>query len=281
MKVNYLGNLEGDYLITDNLPEGLEPIYLRIKWRGDKAPHLPALERIDTDKNPEYIPFVDGWTHGLVEYATDNNSTVRRSHYYISLDKRQIRALAVDFAAGGEQDKYAGDYQILCKVTDERAILDLDSEVSFLNEATLSNTTREIGKDTDQQTITFEKSLMKNSTRVETDGSKFPFEIVVNSRGEDLFKGADTYTVIDQMGSSLVFDASTLKVQTVYGEDVEYSAQFDRENNKIILTVPDNVALRITYSTRVNAPPGTPVDISNKVMWEVYEQEPGDNYSRP
>lgn len=281
VKPNYMANLDGDYLITDNIPEGLEPVYIRFKWHGGSYGNQEAaLSQINSDN--EYYQYVDGWTEESMLFGTDNGVNVT-SYYYINPEKTKISAMITGLKRGngnindpGNRDNYSCDIQVLCKVTDQDYVLGV-SDRTFTNEVIIQQGGEQIGRDTDTQTITTSNKLTKEGTRIENSGNIYPFKITVNPGSEDLIKGADTYVLVDKMGSSLLFDASSLKVADQNGNPVDFTATFNSETNEISLTVPDGKKLIITYSAIVQAPPNTPISISNTVSWYGYEPTPGSD----
>lgn len=88
------------------------------------------------------------------------------------------------------------------------------------------------------------------------NNSKLPFTLQVNSLGEDLVKGEDTLTLVDEMKDPLQFDTESLKVTDKDGNQISniLSRIEDTEDGqKLILTIPDGQALTITYDAILNS----------------------------
>ena len=102
------------------------------------------------------------------------------------------------------------------------------------------------------------------------DNSKLPFTLQVNSLGEDLVKGEDTLTLVDEMKDPLQFDTESLKVTDKDGNQISniLSRIEDTEDRqKLILTIPDGQALTITYDAILNSPPDQDISVNNAAYW--------------
>lgn len=102
------------------------------------------------------------------------------------------------------------------------------------------------------------------------NNSKLPFTLQVNSLGEDLVKGEDTLTLVDEMKDPLQFDTESLKVTDKDGNQISniLSRIEDTEDGqKLILTIPDGQALTITYDAILNSPPDQDISVNNAAYW--------------
>ncbi len=93
---------------------------------------------------------------------------------------------------------------------------------------------------------------------------KLDFSIYVNRRGLDVIEGSDTLTLTDVMTNnmSIYWDTIQLYYQDDNGDWVNflsegspytYTASFDQHNNALILHVPDELPIKLDYTTLVTA----------------------------
>ena len=74
--------------------------------------------------------------------------------------------------------------------------------------------------------------------------------ITVNESGEDLIKGEDTITLVDEMKSPLQFDTDSIVVKDKNGNlitGISPKIETTDTGQKMSLTIPDNKKLTITY----------------------------------
>lgn len=273
VKVNYAGNLAGRYRVVDQVPKGMEVAFARLKWLGDKISGTQTRMCQIPDYQAELGP---GWTEHQVTANTDNRQSVT-SYYYTN--GNQVLWEVDPLTAGQEQDKYAVDFQIVCRVTDPD-VLQGGQEATFHNRVELQ-TENGAKLDSDSNSVKLQVSTM--SKEAVPEGSIIPFTVQVNPLGEDLVPGNDTIVLVDEMSSTLRLDPTTIQVvRTKDNTAVEFQAAM--HENALWITLPDNEALTIRYSATVTAAPDEEVSISNHAYWQGYASSGGssveyENYS--
>ena len=207
--VNYEGNLSGHYRVIDEIPAGMELAYVRIWWIGDRIRSSPPTVNQLTSK--ELAVFGSGWTEHVLTTGTINFG--QQTTYYYT-DGRQVLWDIGDLVAGGEQDTYAVEFQIVCRVTDPDVLLGSESR-TFNNNVSLHTVSgQNIGVDSNGVTIQ-RQTLSKTSTYdPDTNGGRYPFRITLNELGEDLVDGSDTNTLVDELSDTLTLDITSLHVVT-------------------------------------------------------------------
>ena len=176
--------------------------------------------------------------------------------------------MAVDnLKSGGASDKHSLEIQVVTRVNDEEVLLDGKTK-SFNNTMTVKN---EEGKIISNSTATanVSKKTIKKTKQDISDG-KLPFMITVNESGEDLIKGEDTITLVDEMKSPLQFDTDSIVVKDKNGNlitGIFPKIETTDTGQKMSLTIPDNKKLTITYEATLNAAPDTDITVNNKAYW--------------
>lgn len=265
-KLNYAGELSGSYQVLEQIPDGMELAYIRIKWVGDKQKQQQYIQSKE-------INGLDGWIKKKTgNLKTDNPGTSVETTYYVKENQALIEL--GDFTAGKERDSYSVDVQVVCRVTDPKVLLGGENK-TFTNQVTLRTTDgKEISTATFPATITPQKI---GKTFV-SDQQNITFTIEANQLGEALptVEGT-TLKLIDKLSSTLELDITTIKVVNKNGNaDVAFTASI-QDDNTLEIKIPHNVPVKITYTATINAPPGQNVDFSNVVYWEKYSPSSGTN----
>lgn len=280
IKVNYAGLLSGNYVFEDVIPDGLEIAYARIKWFGaDQTNPRPTSTRLSDTICPD-----SEWDEYSVTYRTDGDAAQVTSYYYVNKDDPQLIRWGISNLKGASSetfDTYAVDFQVVCRVTDQSVLMG-GAERAFTNQVTLYEGDGETSKGSDGSTITLQETPVTKSS-VMGDGAEIAYTIQVNELGEDLLEGSDKVTLVDVMSSYLrltgtvtVTDRNT--GQALDSSEYSYNVETDDNTNESILrvTLPDNLALSVTYTAVVQAPPGeTVTSIVNVAYWEGYDVKPG------
>lgn len=259
IQANYVGDLSGRYRFVETIPDGMELAYLKYHWAGSRYQRKPTTVRLTEE---EISALGSGWT----EYV----QTIKGNTVYYYMNGQTVIWDVDGLVDGYVTDGYGVEYQIACRVTDPDVLLS-GAEKEFNNQVKLlSSTGKEIGVSSNSASVqknTIKKTGNYNS---DTNGGRFPFTVTVNPLGEDLIKGKDTLTLVDEMSDTLTLDTSTIRVtNTKTGEAItDYTLAVNGQT--FTLKLPDNVPLTITYETLVNAPPEQDVEIINKVHWEGY-----------
>ena len=267
-KLNYAGELSGSYQVLEQIPDGMELAYIRIKWFGDK-------------QNGNYIQSkeisgLDGWTKKTTDsLATDNSGIGVVTTYYVKGNQALIEL--GDFIAGKERDNYSVDVQVVCRVTDPKVLLGGENK-TFTNHVTLQTIEgEEISTATSPATI----KPQKIGKTFDSDQQNITFTIEANKLGEALPTVECTkLKLIDKLSSTLELDITTIKVVNKNnGEAVTFTPSI-RDDNTLEIEIPHNVPVKITYTATINAPPGQNVDFSNVVYWEKYSPSSGTNVEK-
>lgn len=267
-KLNYAGELSGSYQVLEQIPDGMELAYIRIKWFGDK-------------QNGNYIQSkeisgLDGWTKKTTDsLATDNSGISVVTTYYVKGNQALIEL--GDFIAGKERDNYSVDVQVVCRVTDPKVLLGGENK-TFTNHVTLQTIEgEEISTATSPATI----KPQKIGKTFDSDQQNITFTIEANQLGEALPTVEGTkLKLIDKLSSTLELDITTIKVVNKNnGEAVTFTPSI-RDDNTLEIEIPHDVPVKITYTATINAPPRQKVDFSNVVYWEKYSPSSGTNVEK-
>lgn len=265
-KLNYAGELSGSYQVLEQIPDGMELAYIRIKWVGDKQKQQQYIQSKEINGLEEWTKKTTG------SLETDNPGKSVVTTYYVKGNQALIEL--GDFIAGKERDSYSVDVQVVCRVTDPKVLLGGENK-TFTNQVTLRTTDgKEISTATFPATITPQKI---GKTFV-SDQQNITFTIEANQLGEALptVEGT-TLKLIDKLSSTLELDITTIKVVNKNNNaDVAVTASI-RDDNTLEIEIPHNVPVKITYTATINAPPGQNVDFSNVVYWEKYSPSSGTN----
>lgn len=263
-KVNYAGDLKGIYQVLENIPNGMELSYIRIKWHGDNAGAVKSMpiDGLGTD-----------WEEKSNTTTNDNGNTNQKTTYYYNKTKNQALIKLGEFEAGKERDTYSVDVQVVCRVTDEKVLLG-GEEKSFTNKVTLlsENGQTEIDKASDTATIQ-NNCLDKRHVQ---KGQKIDYTITANTLGQKLpLNDGDKLTLVDVLSENLELDPSTIKAVDEKGENVAIDRKYDPETHTLEISIPSDRKVIITYSVTVSVAPETTTPVSNKVYWKSYSYQGG------
>lgn len=264
-KLNYAGELSGSYRVLEQIPDGMELAYIRIKWVGDKqkGKYIQSKE----------ISGLDGWTKKITgSLATDNPGKSVETTYYVKGNQALIEL--GDFIAGKERDNYSVDVQVVCRVTDPKVLLGGENK-TFTNHVTLQTTNgEEISTATSPATI----KPQKIGKTFDSDQQNITFTIEANQLGQALPTVEGTkLKLIDKLSPTLELDMTTIQVVNKNNNAAVAVTASIRDDNTLEIEIPHNVPVKITYTATINAPPGQEVDFSNVVYWETYSPSSGTN----
>lgn len=263
-KLNYAGELSGTYRVLETIPDGMELAYIRIKWTGTKQGTIESKEVTNLES--------DGWKKKTVTAGTDNGRS-EKTTYYVK-DKKALIELG-NFVNGKIRDDYSVDVQVVCKVTDPKVLLGGETK-KFTNQVTLQTADgQDINTATSPADITAQK-IDKSMAATNPVSEKVNFTIEANQLGQTLptVEGT-TLKLIDKMSPTLILDTTTIKVvNSKDSKSVEFKASLG-EDNTLTIEIPCDVPVTITYTARVNAPPGQSVNFSNQAYWETYTPSSG------
>lgn len=273
-KVNLAGELEGNYRVLEDIPNGMELSYIRVKWHADEAGDVKS-QTIDG--------LGDEWKSNNNE-STNDNGNLETTIYYYNKNKNQALIQLGKFIAGKVGDKYAVDVQVVCRVTDDKVLLG-GEEKSFTNKVTLlsedgqtiidtaSNEATMSKRDNLSKSDNFNRELVENNT-----SQTINYTITANALGQTLpLNDGNKLTLVDKLDENLELDPTTIKAKEENGNEVSIDKSYDSKTNTLEISIPNGKKVIITYSVTAKAAPGTPMDLSNKVFWKSYSENGGEN----
>lgn len=274
-KVNLAGELEGNYRVLEDIPNGMELSYIRVKWQADEAGDVKS-------KN------IDGlgaeWEPNRND-STNDNGNPEKTIYYYNKNTNQALIQLGEFEAGRVGDKYAVDVQVVCRITDDKVLLG-GEEKSFTNKVTLlspdgqtiidtaSNEATMSKRDNLSKSDDFDRKLVEKNT-----SQTINYTITANALGQTLpLNDGNKLTLVDKLDENLELDPTTIKAKEDNGNEVHIDDKsYDPKTNTLEISIPNGKKVIITYSVTVKAAPGIPVDLSNKVFWKSYSENGGEN----
>lgn len=267
-KVNYDGKLNGEYSVLEDIPEGMELSYIRVKWHGEDALSVKSKEITGIDSTV--------WTKVENYSKNDNKNSDEHTIYYVNKNNKQAMIQLGDFVAKEERDNNSVDVQVVCRVTDSKVLLGAKPQ-TFTNKVTLKKDGKDIDTATSPETIQLTKENKNiDKKQVQGNGQKIDFEINANQLGQTLpTNDGDNLKLVDELGKNLQLDTTSIKV---FKNDTEQitNCETSYTNNTLEITIPNNVPIKITYTVTVNAKPNDSVVVSNTAYWKGYSKEGGE-----
>ena len=268
-KVNHGGELNSNYRVLEEIPEGMELAYIRIKWKGEKATAVTSSEITDLGSE---------WTKEENDETNDNNQS-QRTIYYVRNDKKQALIQLGTFQADHIEDKGSVDVQVVCRVTDPKVLLG-GEEKTFTNKVVLQSANGEDLATATADAKIKDTNLTKEngySTTSSNESQKVTYTIVANSRGQKLLTAeGEKLTLVDTLGEYLSFDSESLKAKNIKnGKQVEIQSSYNPKDKTIEIVIPDETPVEITYSVTVNIAPNQKVALQNSVHWKSYSANGG------
>lgn len=266
-KVNYDGKLNGEYSVLEDIPEGMELSYIRVKWHGEDALKVQSREISGIDSTT--------WTKVENDSKNDNKNFDEHTIYYVSKDNKQAMIQLGDFVAKEERDNNSVDVQVVCRVTDSKVLLGAEPQ-TFTNKVTLRKDGKDIDTAKSPETIQLtEGNKNIDKKQVQGNGQKIDFEINANQLGQMLpTNDGNKLKLVDELGENLQLDTTSIKV---FKNNTEQLTDCDTSytNNTLEITVPNNVPIKITYTVTVNAKPEESVKVTNTAYWKGYSKDSG------
>ena len=263
-KVNYAGDLKGTYQVLEDIPNGMELSYIRIKWHGDNAGDVKSMPIAGLGAD---------WGEPKNNTTTNDNNASQQTTYYYNKTKNQAMIKLGGFVDGKERDTYSVDVQVVCKVTDSDVLHGI--EKTFTNEVELQTDDGQTINKAVSSVPMKEQNLEKTMTSSESGNEKVSFIIKSNPLGQTIpVKDGTTLKLIDKLSSTLILDSESIKAIGSNGEEVKIKSTL-KDGNTLELEIPNNQAITITYDATVNAPPGQNIDFSNEAYWEGYTPSTG------
>ena len=204
-KVNYDGKLNGEYSVLEDIPEGMELSYIRVKWHGADALNVKSKEITGIDSTV--------WTKVENDSKNDNKNSDEHTIYYVNKNNKQAMIQLGGFVAKEERDNNSVDVQVVCRVTDSSVLLGAKSH-TFTNKVTLKKDGKNIDTATSPETVQLtEENKNIDKKQVQGNGQKIDFEINANQLGQTLpTNDGDKLKLVDELGENLQLDTTSLKV---------------------------------------------------------------------
>lgn len=268
-KVNHGGELNSKYRVLEEIPEGMELAYIRIKWKGANATNVESSEIADLGSE---------WTK--VENKTTNDDNQQQyTIYYVNKDKKQALIQLGTFRADHIEDKGSVDVQVVCRVTDPKVLLGGEEKI-FTNKVVLQSANGEDLATATADAKIKDTNLTKEngySTTSSNESQKVTYTIVANSRGQKLLTAeGEKLTLVDTLGEYLSFDSESLEAKNAKtGDPVKIQSSYNPEDKTIEIVIPDETPVEITYSVTVNIAPNQNVALQNSVHWKSYSANGG------
>ena len=265
-KVNYAGDLKGDYRVLEDIPEGMELGYIRIKWHGKEAGSVGSKTMNDLGND---------WTNYSNTATNDNGGNQSTTYYYNKTTNKALIKLG-EFVNGHIRDECSIDVQVVCRVTDPKVLLGGESK-EFMNVVTLQD---EKGKDlaTSSCPATLQNNSLDKNHLERYNGNTIQYRITANPLAQKLpSNDGNDLTLVDVLGKTLELDKTSIKAEDDVGHAVEIKKVFDPATNTLEISIPNGKKIIITYTVTVNIRPDTPSEVSNKVYWKSYESQGGKN----
>lgn len=269
-KVNHGGELNSNYRILEEIPEGMELAYIRIKWKGANATNVESSEIADLGSE---------WTK-VENNSTNDDKQSQSTIYYVRNDKKQALIQLGRFQADHIEDQGSVDVQVVCRVTDPKVLLGGEEKI-FTNKVILQSENGEenLATATADAKIKDTNLTKENgySTTSSNESQKVTYTIVANSRGQKLLTAeGEKLTLVDVLGEYLSFDSESLEATNIKtGDKVEIQSSYNPKDKTIEIVIPDETPVEITYSVTVNIAPNKTVPLQNSVHWKSYSVNGG------
>lgn len=274
-KVNLAGELKGNYHVLEDIPNGMELSYIRVKWHADEAGKVTS---------QKIVGLGDEWKLNSNDSTNDNGNSETTIYYY-NKNKNQAMIQLGEFEDGRVGDKYAVDVQVVCRVTDDEVLLG-GAQKGFTNKVTLlredgqtiidtaSNETTMSKRDNLSKSNNFDKEHVEDNT-----SQTIKYTITANALGQTLpLNDGNKLTLVDKLDENLELDPTTIKAKEENGKEVSIDKSYDSKTNTLEISIPNGKKVLITYSVTVKVAPCTPVQyLSNKVFWKSYSENGGEN----
>ena len=270
-KVNYTGELQGDYRVLEEIPDGMELAYIRIKWVGPKQ------------KEREFVTSKDitgldsGWKKIQKTAKTDDPPDGDKiTTYYVKGNQALIQLGS--FVAGKIVDKYSVDVQVVCRVKDKNVLLG-GEEKTYTNKVTLLSSDGQEKIATAQADATIQRNSLDKSHS--ENGQIINYTITANPLGQKLptnTTDGNKLTLVDQLNENLELDATSISARDSNGKSVEIEKRYEQATNTLEITIPNEKKVIITYQAIVKAAPSEKVDLVNKVYWKSFSENGGKKH---
>lgn len=266
-KVNYAGDLKGDYRVLEDIPEGMELGYIRIKWHGSSASSVESKTMDDLGSD---------WTKYSNTAINDNRQNQSTTYYYNKKTNKALIKLG-EFKNEHTRGVCSIDVQVVCRVTDSKVLLGGESK-TFANKVTLQDEDGEEHLATASSTAALQKNSLDKSHPDTFKGQTIKYTITANTLAQKLpSNDGNKLTLVDELGDTLELDITSIEAKDDAGETVDIEKAFNPKTNTLEISIPNEKKIIITYTVTVNIPPDTTSKVSNKVYWKSYCSDGGKN----
>lgn len=266
-KVNYAGDLKGDYRVLEDIPEGMELGYIRIKWHGSSASSVESKTMDDLGSD---------WTKYSNTAINDNRQNQSTTYYYNKKTNKALIKLG-EFKNEHTRGVCSIDVQVVCRVTDSKVLLGGESK-TFANKVTLQDEDGEEHLATASSTAALQKNSLDKSHPDTFKGQTIKYTITANTLAQKLpSNDGNKLTLVDELGDTLELDITSIEAKDDAGNSVEIEKAFNPKTNTLEISIPNEKKIIITYTVTVNIPPDTTSKVSNKVYWKSYRSDGGKN----
>ena len=269
-KVNYDGQLSGDYDVIDDIPVGMEFSYMRVKWHGDEydASQVTSktIENFDSST----------WEQEYNDSKNDNKNS-EHTIYYVSKDKKRTMIRLGEFKPMSIRDNNSVDVQVVCRITDPQVLLGARPS-DFTNKVTLQKNGKDIATSSSKVPVQLDDTDKNiNKELAKKNGQKLEFEIDTNQLGQTLPTNDNGgLTLVDKLGDNLRLDMTSVKVYKNNNVELTDCIKSYQNNTLEISRIPNDVPIKIRYTVTVNMKPGDGVNIANTAYWKGYSENGGD-----
>lgn len=266
-KVNYAGDLKGDYRVLEDIPEGMELGYIRIKWHGNQAGAVVSKTMDDLGAD---------WKQYSNTATNDNGQNQSTTYYYNKNTNKALIKLGA-FENKHTRDECSIDVQVVCRVTDSKVLLGGQSK-TFANKVTLQSNDGEEQLATSSSAAALEKNSLDKSHPETFNGQTIKYTITANTLSQKLpSNDGNKLTLVDELGDYLELDITSIEAKDDAGNSVQIEKAFNPEINTLEISIPNEKKIIITYTVTVNIAPDTSTKVSNKVYWKSYGNDGGKN----
>lgn len=266
-KVNYAGDLKGDYRVLEDIPEGMELGYIRIKWHGSSASSVESKTMDDLGSD---------WTKYSNTAINDNRQNQSTTYYYNKKTNKALIKLG-EFKNEHTRGVCSIDVQVVCRVTDSKVLLGGESK-TFANKVTLQDEDGEEHLATASSTAALQKNSLDKSHPDTFKGQTIKYTITANTLAQKLpSNDGNKLTLVDELGDTLELDITSIEAKDDAGNSVQIEKAFNPKTNTLEISIPNEKKIIITYTVTVNIPPDTTSKVSNKVYWKSYRSDGGKN----
>lgn len=266
-KVNYAGDLKGDYRVLEDIPKGMELGYIRIKWHGSSASSVESKTMDDLGSD---------WKQYSNTATNDNGRSQNTTYYYNKTTNKALIKLG-EFENKHTRDDCSIDVQVVCRVTDSKVLLGGESK-TFANKVTLQDENGEEHLATASSTAALQKNSLDKSHPDTFKGQTIKYTITANTLAQKLpSNDGNKLTLVDELGDTLELDITSIEAKDDAGETVDIEKAFNPKTNTLEISIPNEKKIIITYTVTVNIAPDTSTKVSNKVYWKSYRSDGGKN----